>query len=78
MRENYPDVRILFPRDTDTDKQTIHIVGKKEEVVIVKKQLEAMVNELVSTFITLRLRFYTILLLFFIKIVLKKFLVGIL
>lgn len=46
IREMYSDVRILFPRDTDTDKDIIHLVGKKEDVVEVKKQLEAMIMEL--------------------------------
>lgn len=43
----YSDVRILFPRDTDNDKDIIHLVGKKEDVAEVKKQLEAMIMELV-------------------------------
>ncbi|VDK79439.1 unnamed protein product [Litomosoides sigmodontis] len=46
IREMYSDVRILFPRDTDTDKDIIHLVGKKEDVTEVKKQLEAMITEL--------------------------------
>uniref|UniRef100_A0A0R3RY71 Vigilin n=1 Tax=Elaeophora elaphi TaxID=1147741 RepID=A0A0R3RY71_9BILA len=46
IREIYSDVRILFPRDTDTDKDIIHLVGKKEDVIEVKKQLEAMITEL--------------------------------
>lgn len=49
IRESYPDVRILFPRETDADKETIHLVGKKEEVGKVKKQLEQMINELNET-----------------------------
>ncbi|OZC06636.1 hypothetical protein X798_06373 [Onchocerca flexuosa] len=46
IREMYPDVRILFPRDSDTDKDIIHLVGKKEDVTEVKKQLESMITEL--------------------------------
>uniref|UniRef100_A0A915Q0U1 K Homology domain-containing protein n=1 Tax=Setaria digitata TaxID=48799 RepID=A0A915Q0U1_9BILA len=46
IREIYSDVRILFPRDTDADKDIIHLVGKKEDVTEVKKQLEAMITEL--------------------------------
>lgn len=49
IREKYSDVRILFPRETDTDKETIHLIGKKEEVAVVKKQLEAMISELNET-----------------------------
>lgn len=49
IRENFSDVRILFPRETDTDKETIHLVGKKEDVAHVKKQLEAMIAELNET-----------------------------
>lgn len=48
LRESYPDVRISFPRETDTDKETIHLVGKKEETSKVKKLFEEMINELVS------------------------------
>lgn len=44
----FPDVRILFPRETDAEKDVIHLVGKKEDVLKVKKQLEAMINELVK------------------------------
>ncbi|EJD75804.1 KH domain-containing protein [Loa loa] len=46
IREMYSDVRILFPRETDTDKDIIHLVGKKEDITEVKKQLEAMITEL--------------------------------
>ncbi|VBB30290.1 unnamed protein product [Acanthocheilonema viteae] len=46
IREMYSDVRILFPRDSDTDKDIIHLVGKKDDVIEVKKQLEAMITEL--------------------------------
>uniref|UniRef100_A0A9J2PCM1 K Homology domain-containing protein n=1 Tax=Ascaris lumbricoides TaxID=6252 RepID=A0A9J2PCM1_ASCLU len=49
IREKYPDVRILFPRETDTDDETIHLLGKKEEVAVVKKQLESMISELNET-----------------------------
>lgn len=44
----YSDVRILFPRDTDIDKDIIHLIGKREDVTEVKKQLEAMIAELVK------------------------------
>lgn len=49
IRDQYPDVRILFPHESDTDKETIHLVGKKEDVTRVKKQLEAMISELNET-----------------------------
>ncbi|VDK56018.1 unnamed protein product [Gongylonema pulchrum] len=49
IRELYPDVRVLFPRETDTEREKIHLVGKKEDVMKVKKQLEAMINELNET-----------------------------
>lgn len=49
IRESYPDVRILFPRETDSEKEKIHLVGKKEDVAKVKKQLEAMIAELNET-----------------------------
>ncbi|VDM37385.1 unnamed protein product [Toxocara canis] len=49
IREKHPDVRILFPRETDADKETVHLIGKKEEVAVVKKQLETMISELNET-----------------------------
>lgn len=50
LRENFLDVRILFPREVDTEKDKIHLIGKKEDVLKVKKQLEAMITELVGFF----------------------------
>ncbi|CDW54567.1 General transcription factor 3C polypeptide 2 [Trichuris trichiura] len=46
MREAHPGVRILIPRQQDEDKDTIHVVGKKEEVLKVKKQLDDWIKEL--------------------------------
>ena len=37
----------MFPRNDDADKETIHLVGKKEEVAKVKAKLEKLVAELV-------------------------------
>ncbi|ETN70747.1 hypothetical protein NECAME_14565 [Necator americanus] len=48
MRESY-DVRVMFPRETDTDKETIHLLGKKEDVVKVKKELQENIRQLNET-----------------------------
>ncbi|RCN39176.1 KH domain protein [Ancylostoma caninum] len=48
MRENY-DVRVMFPRETDADKETIHLLGKKEDVLKVKKELEENIKQLNET-----------------------------
>ncbi|WKX93414.1 hypothetical protein Q1695_011018 [Nippostrongylus brasiliensis] len=48
IRENF-DVRIMFPRETDADKETIHLLGKKEDVLKVKKELEENVKQLNET-----------------------------
>ncbi|VDP04005.1 unnamed protein product [Heligmosomoides polygyrus] len=48
MRENF-DVRVMFPRETDADKETIHLLGKKEDVLKVKKELEENVKQLNET-----------------------------
>ncbi|VDM70630.1 unnamed protein product, partial [Strongylus vulgaris] len=48
MRENY-DVRVMFPRETDTDKETIHLLGKKDDVLKVKKELEENIKQLSET-----------------------------
>ena len=43
IREQY-DVRIMFPRSDDEDKETIHLLGKKNDVKAVKKQLAKAVE----------------------------------
>ncbi|KAJ1348733.1 hypothetical protein KIN20_004105 [Parelaphostrongylus tenuis] len=48
IRESF-DVRIMFPKDTDEDKETIHLLGKKEDVLKVKKELENNVKQLNET-----------------------------
>lgn len=48
MRENY-DVRVMFPRETDANKETIHLLGKKEDVLKVKKELEENIKQLNET-----------------------------
>jgi polyribonucleotide nucleotidyltransferase len=49
IRDVFPDVRILFPRETDKDQQTIHLIGRKEEVAQVKATLEKLIVELNET-----------------------------
>ncbi|KRZ09939.1 Vigilin, partial [Trichinella zimbabwensis] len=46
MRESFPSVRILFPRPCDDDKETIHLIGKKNDVLNAKKQLDDWISEL--------------------------------
>lgn len=48
IRQQY-DVRVMFPRESDTDKETIHLLGKKDDVEKVKKDLEAQVQQLSET-----------------------------
>uniref|UniRef100_A0A7I5E6T0 Vigilin n=1 Tax=Haemonchus contortus TaxID=6289 RepID=A0A7I5E6T0_HAECO len=48
MREHF-DVRVMFPRETDADKETIHLLGKKEDVLKVKKELEENIRQLNET-----------------------------
>ncbi|VDM53739.1 unnamed protein product [Angiostrongylus costaricensis] len=48
IRESF-DVRVMFPKDTDEDKETIHLLGKKEDVLKVKKELENNVKQLNET-----------------------------
>uniref|UniRef100_A0A914XKF7 K Homology domain-containing protein n=1 Tax=Plectus sambesii TaxID=2011161 RepID=A0A914XKF7_9BILA len=51
VRESCPDVRILFPRESDKDQETIHLIGRKEEVAQIKKHLEELIlhlNEIVE------------------------------
>lgn len=48
IRENF-DVRVMFPKDTDDDKETIHLLGKREDVLKVKKELENNVKQLNET-----------------------------
>ena len=44
MRDAYANVRILFPRAQDADQETIHVVGKKEEALAVRKMLEDLIK----------------------------------
>uniref|UniRef100_A0A183IEE5 Vigilin n=1 Tax=Soboliphyme baturini TaxID=241478 RepID=A0A183IEE5_9BILA len=46
IRDSYPGIRILIPRPQDEDQETIHLIGRKDDVGKVKKQLEELVNEL--------------------------------
>uniref|UniRef100_A0A5S6Q752 K Homology domain-containing protein n=1 Tax=Trichuris muris TaxID=70415 RepID=A0A5S6Q752_TRIMR len=46
MREAHPGVRILIPRQQDEEMDTIHVVGKKEDVLKVQKQLDDWIKEL--------------------------------
>jgi len=46
IREANPDVRILLPRQTDQDQETIHLIGKKEDVIKAKTQIEDVLKEL--------------------------------
>ncbi|CAJ0581839.1 unnamed protein product, partial [Mesorhabditis spiculigera] len=48
LREQY-DVRVMFPREDDQDKETIHLLGKKEDVESTKKELEALIKQLNET-----------------------------
>ncbi|CAJ0957494.1 unnamed protein product, partial [Mesorhabditis belari] len=48
LREQY-DVRVMFPRENDEDKETIHLIGKKEDVDGTKKELEALIKQLNET-----------------------------
>lgn len=49
LRESFPDIRILFPREMDAEKDKIHLIGKKEDVMKVKQNLQAVINELNET-----------------------------
>lgn len=49
IREMYPDVRIMVPRDTDADQETIHLVGREEEVAKVKPMLATMIKSWAET-----------------------------
>jgi predicted PilT family ATPase len=46
LREAHPHVRIMLPRHEDADQETIHLVGKKEDVEKAKSQMESVINEL--------------------------------
>lgn len=48
IRESH-DVRVMFPRETDEDKETIHLLGKKEDVAQVKQELESLIQQLNET-----------------------------
>lgn len=47
IRDEHPNVRIMFPRQQDEDQETIHLIGKKDEVEKAKKSLEDNIVELV-------------------------------
>lgn len=50
LREKYGgDIRIMFPREGDADQEVIHLLGKKEDVEAVKKELEALITQLNET-----------------------------
>jgi predicted RNA-binding protein YlqC (UPF0109 family) len=49
VREAYPDVRIMFPRSTDEDQATIHLMGKRQDVEAVKEQFTKITTELANT-----------------------------
>ena len=42
-------VRVLFPRESDADKETIHLVGDKENVSRAKAELETIIKQLNET-----------------------------
>ncbi|CAD6197714.1 unnamed protein product [Caenorhabditis auriculariae] len=48
IRENF-DVRVMFPRESDIDKDLIHLLGKKEDVLKVKAELEEAIRQLEET-----------------------------
>ncbi|XP_042900399.1 vigilin [Parasteatoda tepidariorum] len=41
--------RIIFPSESDEDRDVIHIIGRKEEVDAAKKELENIISELKNT-----------------------------
>jgi len=43
------NARIVFPNADDTDKETITIIGKKEDVLAAKKELEPIIKSLDNT-----------------------------
>lgn len=45
--------RIIFPSNTDSDREIITIIGKKDAVEDAKNQLEAMIKDIVCVFITI-------------------------
>ncbi|XP_023220770.1 vigilin-like [Centruroides sculpturatus] len=42
--------RIIFPSEKDDDRESIVIIGRKEEVMQAKKELQDMIKELVRIF----------------------------
>ena len=42
--------RIIFPREEDTNREVIVIMGTKDSVALAKKELEARINDLVRQF----------------------------
>ncbi|TKR72895.1 hypothetical protein L596_020281 [Steinernema carpocapsae] len=46
LSEQFPTVRVMFPREADADKERIHFIGKKEEVQEVKAAFEKQIAEL--------------------------------
>lgn len=45
LRDNF-NVRIMFPREGDEDRETIHLLGAKNDVAAVKAQLEEAIKQL--------------------------------
>ncbi|GMT13662.1 hypothetical protein PFISCL1PPCAC_4959, partial [Pristionchus fissidentatus] len=43
------NVRIMFPREADADKETIHLLGTNDEVVKAKAELESIIKQLNET-----------------------------
>ncbi|KAG8181791.1 hypothetical protein JTE90_000083 [Oedothorax gibbosus] len=43
------NARIVFPNETDDDRDTITIIGRKEEVEAAKKELESIIDDLKNT-----------------------------
>ena len=45
---NSTGARVVFPTNTDEDRELITIIGKKEAVEAAKQQLESSIREIVS------------------------------
>lgn len=46
LRDNFPSVKIVLPRHEDADQETIHLIGKKDQVESARAQLAATIAEL--------------------------------
>ncbi|KAK0403353.1 hypothetical protein QR680_016873 [Steinernema hermaphroditum] len=49
LSEQFPTVRVIFPREADADKERIQFIGAKDEVVAIKKVFEQQIAELNDT-----------------------------